>query len=70
MAFTMEAASGVAFVASVALLRANFLGTTITAVVIYWIAFLLLRTILDIPEPPSGTHRPFFPAGGCAAGWR
>ena len=58
MAFTLEAASGIAFVvvfvSSVTLLRVGFWPTIVSAIVVYWIVFLLLRAMLDIPEPLSG----------------
>ena len=62
MAFTLEAASGIAFVVvfltSITLLRAGFWPTILSAIVVYWIVFLLLRVLLDIPEPLSGDAPP------------
>jgi hypothetical protein len=70
MTFTMEGASGVAFVitffVSLTLLRIGFWRTSITAAVVYWIAFLLLRVMLDIPEPLSGDAPPILTQAAAA----
>jgi hypothetical protein len=58
MNFTLAGVSGlaliVAFAAAIPLMKSGWWQTATTAVIVYWITFLLLRVVLDVPEPLSG----------------